>query len=152
MSNLLYFCGMCTLLKELLLIRFFSKVSLHSHFIMIEHLIVLKRIWKLIHLVIGLIWKSVGNKIIWQEVRGSAEVPESDIVQACRRVSPSITLHFHISFISYSICVASISSVIYAVASRETESKRLAVSRGNEWVSNFDLESSLKDSLLLLGS
>ncbi|CAI9093657.1 OLC1v1029212C1 [Oldenlandia corymbosa var. corymbosa] len=44
MSNLLYFCGMCTLVKELLLARFFSK-----------------------------------------GVRGSAEVPESDIVQACRR-------------------------------------------------------------------
>lgn len=45
MSNFLYFCGMCTLVKELLLIRFFSK-----------------------------------------EVRGSAEVPESDIVQACRKL------------------------------------------------------------------
>ncbi|KAG5559233.1 hypothetical protein RHGRI_008958 [Rhododendron griersonianum] len=45
MSNLLYFYGMCGLMKELLLHRYFSK-----------------------------------------EVRGSAEVPESDIVQACRRL------------------------------------------------------------------
>ncbi|KAL2534289.1 N-MYC downregulated-like 1 [Abeliophyllum distichum] len=45
MSNLLYFYGMCELLKEYLLFRYFSK-----------------------------------------EVRGSAEVPESDIVQACRRL------------------------------------------------------------------
>ncbi|KAJ8750872.1 hypothetical protein K2173_016053 [Erythroxylum novogranatense] len=45
MSNLLYFYGMCGLLKEFLLQRYFSK-----------------------------------------EVRGSAEVAESDIVQACRRL------------------------------------------------------------------
>lgn len=45
MSNLLYFYGMCGLLKEFLLQRYFSK-----------------------------------------EVRGSAEVPESDIVQACRKL------------------------------------------------------------------
>jgi pimeloyl-ACP methyl ester carboxylesterase len=45
MSNLLYFYGMSTLLKECLLYRYFSK-----------------------------------------EVRGSPEVPESDIVQACRRL------------------------------------------------------------------
>nr|GLL20653.1 pollen-specific protein SF21-like [Ipomoea trifida] len=45
MSNLLYYYGMCGLLKECLLHRYFSK-----------------------------------------EVRGSAEVPESDIVQACRRL------------------------------------------------------------------
>ncbi|PQQ14715.1 hypothetical protein Pyn_31009 [Prunus yedoensis var. nudiflora] len=45
MSNMLYFYGMCGLLKECLLQRYFSK-----------------------------------------EVRGSAEVPESDIVQACRKL------------------------------------------------------------------
>ncbi|XP_009614747.1 protein NDL1 isoform X1 [Nicotiana tabacum] len=45
MSNLLYFYGMCGLLKDFLLYRYFSK-----------------------------------------EVRGSAEVPESDIAQACRRL------------------------------------------------------------------
>ncbi|XP_059633082.1 protein NDL1-like isoform X2 [Cornus florida] len=45
MSNLLYFYGMCGLLKECLLHRYFSK-----------------------------------------EVRGSAEVPDSDIVRACRRL------------------------------------------------------------------
>ncbi|KAL4284477.1 hypothetical protein GQ457_16G003300 [Hibiscus cannabinus] len=45
MSNLLYFYGMCGLLKEILLQRYFSK-----------------------------------------EVRGNTEVPESDIVQACRRL------------------------------------------------------------------
>ncbi|GER44330.1 N-MYC downregulated-like 3 [Striga asiatica] len=45
MSNLLYYYGMCGLLKDILLYRYFSK-----------------------------------------EVRGSAEVPESDIVQACRRL------------------------------------------------------------------
>ncbi|CAI9779894.1 unnamed protein product [Fraxinus pennsylvanica] len=45
MSNLLYFYGMCGLLKEYLLSRYFSK-----------------------------------------EVRGNVEVPESDIVQACRRL------------------------------------------------------------------
>ncbi|XP_073289782.1 protein NDL1-like isoform X1 [Primulina huaijiensis] len=45
MSNLLYYYGMCGLLKEFLLHRYFSK-----------------------------------------EVRGSADVPESDIVQSCRRL------------------------------------------------------------------
>lgn len=45
MSNLLYYYGMCSLLKECLLYRYFSK-----------------------------------------EVRGNAEVQESDIVQACRRL------------------------------------------------------------------
>lgn len=45
MSNLLYFYGMCGLLKDFLLYRYFSK-----------------------------------------EVRGSAEVPESDIAQACRKL------------------------------------------------------------------
>ncbi|KAG4195048.1 hypothetical protein ERO13_A06G088900v2 [Gossypium hirsutum] len=45
MSNLLYFYGMCGVVKELLLKRYFS-----------------------------------------QEVRGSVEEPESDIVQACRRL------------------------------------------------------------------
>lgn len=45
MSNLLFFYGMCGLLKEVLLQRYFSK-----------------------------------------EVRGTAEIPESDIVQACRRL------------------------------------------------------------------
>ncbi|CAH9064943.1 unnamed protein product [Cuscuta epithymum] len=45
MSNLLYFCGMCSFIKELLLMRYFSK-----------------------------------------EARGSVEVPESDVVQACRRL------------------------------------------------------------------
>ncbi|CAK9147252.1 unnamed protein product [Ilex paraguariensis] len=45
MSNLLYYYGMCGLLKDCLLHRYFSK-----------------------------------------EVRGNAEVPESDIVQACRRL------------------------------------------------------------------
>ncbi|KAK9273304.1 hypothetical protein L1049_018111 [Liquidambar formosana] len=45
MSNLLYFYGMCSVVKELLLKRYFSK-----------------------------------------EVRGSVQVPESDIVQACRRL------------------------------------------------------------------
>ncbi|KAE8100009.1 hypothetical protein FH972_017945 [Carpinus fangiana] len=47
MSNLLYFYGMCGVVKELLLKRYFSK-----------------------------------------EVRGNAHVSESDMVQACRRVSP----------------------------------------------------------------
>ncbi|XVE54115.1 hypothetical protein DITRI_Ditri03aG0055600 [Diplodiscus trichospermus] len=55
MSNLLYFYGMCGLLKEFLLQRYFSK-----------------------------------------EVRGNAEVPESDIVQACRRVS--VLKHFFFFF------------------------------------------------------
>ncbi|GFP88085.1 pollen-specific protein sf21 [Phtheirospermum japonicum] len=45
MSNLLYICGMCSILKELLLMRYFSK-----------------------------------------EVRGGVDVPESDIVQSCRRL------------------------------------------------------------------
>ncbi|GMH11838.1 hypothetical protein Nepgr_013679 [Nepenthes gracilis] len=45
MSNLLYFYGMCSVLKEMLLKRFFSK-----------------------------------------EVRGNSQVPESDIVQACRKL------------------------------------------------------------------
>lgn len=45
MSNLLYFYGMCSVVKELLLKRYFSK-----------------------------------------EVRGNAQAPESDIVQACRRL------------------------------------------------------------------
>lgn len=45
MANLLYYCGMCGLMTELLLKRYFSK-----------------------------------------EVRGSAEVPESDTVQACKRL------------------------------------------------------------------
>ncbi|KAG5524711.1 hypothetical protein RHGRI_031401 [Rhododendron griersonianum] len=45
MSNLIYFYGMCSLVKDLLLMRYFSK-----------------------------------------EVRGSLQVPESDIVQACRRL------------------------------------------------------------------
>ena len=45
MSNLLYFYGMCGLLKECLLQRYFSK-----------------------------------------EVRGNAEIPESEIVQACRKL------------------------------------------------------------------
>ncbi|XP_060210491.1 protein NDL2-like [Lycium barbarum] len=46
MTNLLYFCGMCNLVKELLMLHYFSK-----------------------------------------EVRGRVEVLESDVVQACRRVS-----------------------------------------------------------------
>ncbi|KAJ6698111.1 N-MYC DOWNSTREAM REGULATED [Salix purpurea] len=46
LSNLLYYYGMCGVVKELLLKRFFSK----------------------------------------QEARGSAQVPESDVVQACRRL------------------------------------------------------------------
>ncbi|KAL3650760.1 Protein ndl2 [Castilleja foliolosa] len=45
MSNLLYICGMCSIVKELLLMRYFSK-----------------------------------------EVRGGVDVPESDIVQSCRRL------------------------------------------------------------------
>ncbi|XP_042036348.1 protein NDL2-like isoform X4 [Salvia splendens] len=45
MSNLLYICGMCGIVKELLLMRYFSK-----------------------------------------EVRGGVDVPESDIVQSCRRL------------------------------------------------------------------
>ncbi|KAL8063218.1 hypothetical protein ABFX02_01G014200 [Erythranthe guttata] len=44
MSNLLYICGMCGIVKELMLMRYFSK-----------------------------------------EVRGGVDVPESDIVQSCRR-------------------------------------------------------------------
>ncbi|KAK4485900.1 hypothetical protein RD792_008551, partial [Penstemon davidsonii] len=44
MSNLLYTCGMCGLVKELLLMRYFSK-----------------------------------------DVRGSVDLPESDVVQSCRR-------------------------------------------------------------------
>ncbi|KAI5586259.1 hypothetical protein POPTR_006G230800v4 [Populus trichocarpa] len=46
LSNLLYYYGMCGVVKELLLKRYFSK----------------------------------------QEARGSAQVPESDVVQACRRL------------------------------------------------------------------
>ncbi|KAL6534000.1 Protein ndl2 [Orobanche hederae] len=45
MSNILYICGMCSIVKELLLVRYFSK-----------------------------------------EVRGGVDVPESDIVQSCRRL------------------------------------------------------------------
>ncbi|KAL0330715.1 UNVERIFIED_CONTAM: protein NDL2 [Sesamum angustifolium] len=45
MSNLLYICGMCGIVKELLLMRYFSK-----------------------------------------DVRGSVDVPESDIVRSCRRL------------------------------------------------------------------
>ncbi|KAH7836312.1 hypothetical protein Vadar_034547 [Vaccinium darrowii] len=45
LSNILYYYGMCSLVKDLLLMRYFSK-----------------------------------------EVRGSLQVPESDIVQACRRL------------------------------------------------------------------
>ncbi|KAF5760587.1 putative alpha/Beta hydrolase [Helianthus annuus] len=61
-SNLLYYYGMCGLLKECLLQRYFSKLY----------------IFKLI-----------------QEVRGNPEIPESDIVQSCRKVSrefPSLKL------------------------------------------------------------
>ncbi|XP_051151421.1 protein NDL2 isoform X1 [Andrographis paniculata] len=45
MSNLLYLCGMCGIVKEMLLMRYFSK-----------------------------------------EVRGSVDIPESDLVQSCRRL------------------------------------------------------------------
>lgn len=45
MSNLLYICGMCGIVKEMLLMRYFSK-----------------------------------------EVRGGVDVPESDLVQSCRRL------------------------------------------------------------------
>ncbi|KAL0315748.1 UNVERIFIED_CONTAM: protein NDL1 [Sesamum radiatum] len=57
MSNLLYYYGMCGLLKDFLLFRYFSK-----------------------------------------EVCGDAEVPESDIVQACRRVSASNSIILLIIF------------------------------------------------------
>ncbi|KAL2229050.1 UNVERIFIED_CONTAM: Protein NDL1 [Sesamum indicum] len=58
MSNLLYYYGMCGLLKDFLLYRYFSK-----------------------------------------EVCGDAEVPESDIVQACRRVSASDSIILLIKFV-----------------------------------------------------
>lgn len=74
MSNLLYFYGMCSLVKECLLQRYFSKVGsycftvlcgvLGFHFLLCELFL-----------------------FCWQEVRGSAQVHESDIVQACRSVS-----------------------------------------------------------------
>ena len=87
MSNLLYFCGMCSVVKELLLIRYFSKVKLHYFFI-INH-----------HKLIGL----TGLENHAQGVRGSAEVPESDVVQSCRRVSHpnSALVHFIFSMLVY---------------------------------------------------
>lgn len=75
MSNLLYYYGMCGLLKECLLYRYFSKVLNIS---LLEYHYQIPHSWNmLLQIFLSL----------YQEVRGGAEVPESDIVQACRRVS-----------------------------------------------------------------
>lgn len=83
-SNLLYFYGMCGVLKEFLLQRYFSKVC-----------------WLQLPLLytccISLIINNGCEKFRFycqQEVRGNIEIPESDIAQACRRVSVLLSLFF----------------------------------------------------------
>nr|DAD44466.1 TPA_asm: hypothetical protein HUJ06_002696 [Nelumbo nucifera] len=76
MSNLLYFYGMCGVLKEILLQRYFSKVTTASNVT-----------FDALFLVIFL---NCVYEHLYQEVRGDGQVPESDIVQACRSVSVQI--------------------------------------------------------------
>ncbi|KAK6912803.1 NDRG protein, partial [Dillenia turbinata] len=75
MSNLLYYYGMCGVVKELLLLRYFSKVKLPS--IEVVDCIPFLRFGNT---------KKLNYLLTWQEVRGSAQVPESDIVHTCRRL------------------------------------------------------------------
>lgn len=82
MLNVLYYYGMCGVVKELLLKRYFSKVLLW--FKLIPFIFVLFRVIQVV----------IDFEMICQEVRGSAQVPESDIVQACRRVSALELSHF----------------------------------------------------------
>lgn len=88
MSNLLYFYGMCGVVKELLLKRYFSKVGTWAFILSLCTFIFPKfgylNVWNL--------------NLGWQDIRGSAQVPESDVVQACRRVSP-LALYYFLSYL-----------------------------------------------------
>lgn len=88
MSNLLYFYGMCGVVKELLLKRYFSKVYPCFNFSQT--------------IFVFLVVEWLDFKYWSQDVRGNAQVLESDIVQACRRVSPLAFPTFHYLFFSLS--------------------------------------------------
>lgn len=91
MSNLLYFYGMCGVVKELLLKRYFSKVYPCFNFSQT--------------IFVFLVVEWLDFKYWLQDVRGNAQVLESDIVQACRRVSPLAfpTFHYFCFPISFSL-------------------------------------------------
>lgn len=76
MSNLLHFYGMCGLLKECLLQRYFSKVLYREDCSSVVFPLLFHKLNFLAQL--------------YQEVRGNVEVPESEIVQACRKVSAKL--------------------------------------------------------------
>lgn len=75
MLNFLYFYGICGLIKESLLHRYFSKVRQLS-------LMLSMCMLYLFDISVFSFFFSC-----WQGVRGSSQVPESDIVLACRSVS-----------------------------------------------------------------
>lgn len=79
-SNLLYFYGMSNFVKEYLLRRYFSQV-LGAPVLGINSICIGS------YFIIWLV--SLLSPELWQEVRGDADVQESDIVQACRKVSAS---------------------------------------------------------------
>ena len=59
-----------------------------------------------------------GSEWQWQEVRGSAQVPESDVVQACRRVSssaPCICLLFNIRVTYNEIWLVCLMALVWIV-------------------------------------
>lgn len=74
LSNLLYFYGMCDLMKDCLIQRYFSKVF-----------------FCVILILCDFPWNSVNwfyyFTLYLQEARGNDLIPESDIVQTCRSVS-----------------------------------------------------------------
>ena len=125
MSNLLYYYGMCGVVKELLLKRYFSKVL--SQFSCTNTIKFLVNIF--LHL-----YNTQKNDMVLhmllQEVRGNAQVPESDIVQECRRVSNifSSPLFFFATLLTFlEIKIYMLCSLYYTVALRAAEYKCMEI-------------------------
>ena len=85
MSNLLYYYGMCDVVKDCLLQRYFGKVRI------VTACDIFCIFWVVCYLLSCVLITSVviSNP---QRVRGGSVVPESDIMQACRSVC---TMHFY---------------------------------------------------------
>lgn len=117
-TNLLYFYGMCGVVKEFLLQRYFSKVCYCCSILVAFLVILLFNLKNLFYL--------------QQEVRGNVEIPESDIAQACRRVSSFTLFFFSTIHLDRSLCISNWHTIMLLVmisaAWREAKCKRNEVS------------------------
>jgi hypothetical protein len=123
MSNLLYYYGMCNVVKDILLQRYFGKV--------IE--------WALatsFDICVSVCWTFL-FEFSPQGVRGCSTEPESDIVQACRSVCAK-TIHPPLPIAMYLFQFMMLNSLLIHEVSRSTAGHEcVAIYSDYQWVCPF---------------